>query len=110
MVQKIHPRGVIWDPNSAPYVARFQILKLLSECSILEPSLGYVRLGPIKDCNQNEQEIALYASMSNMVFNLYFSFGREIHEIMLTQYLICRWLNLENDFHFEKRLKKLSLQ
>ena len=43
MVQKIHPRGVIWDPNSAPYVARFQILKLLSKCSILEPSLHNVK-------------------------------------------------------------------
>ena len=39
MVQKIHPLGVIWDPNFAPYVERFQILKLLSKCSILEPSL-----------------------------------------------------------------------
>ena len=39
MVQKIHPRGVIWDPNFAPYVERVQILKLLSKCSILEPSL-----------------------------------------------------------------------
>ena len=39
MVQKIHPWGVIWDPNFAPYVERFQILKLLSKCSILEPSL-----------------------------------------------------------------------
>ena len=41
MVQKIHPLGVIWDPNFAPYVERFQILKLLSKCSILEPSLAY---------------------------------------------------------------------
>ena len=40
MVQKIHPRAVIWDPNSAPYLERFQFLKLLSECSILEPSLA----------------------------------------------------------------------
>ena len=39
MVQKVHPRGVTRDPNFAPYVERFQILKLLSECSILEPSL-----------------------------------------------------------------------
>ena len=39
MVQKIHPRGVILDPNFAPYVERFQILELLSKCSILEPSL-----------------------------------------------------------------------
>ena len=42
MVQNIHPLGVIWDPNSAPYVERFQILKLLSKCSILEPSLVYL--------------------------------------------------------------------
>ena len=40
MVQKIHPRGVILDPNFAPYVERFQILELLSKCSILEPSLA----------------------------------------------------------------------
>ena len=73
MVQKIHPLGVIWDPNSAPYVARFQILKLLSECSILEPSLGYVRLGPIKDCNQNEQEITPYASMRDYICVTWFS-------------------------------------
>ena len=39
MVQKIHPQGAIWDPNFAPYVERFQILELLSKCSILEPSL-----------------------------------------------------------------------
>ena len=42
MVQKIHPRGVILDPNFAPYVERFQILELLSKCSILEPSLFYL--------------------------------------------------------------------
>ena len=41
MVQKIHPWAVIWDPNSAPYLEKFQFLKLLSECSILEPSLVY---------------------------------------------------------------------
>ena len=41
MVQKIHHLGVILDPNFAPYVERFQILKLLSKCSILEPSLLY---------------------------------------------------------------------
>ena len=39
MVQKIHPRGVIGVPNSGPYVKRFQIRVLLSEGSILEPSL-----------------------------------------------------------------------
>ena len=39
MGQKINPQGVIWDPNSAPYLERFQFLKLLSEGSILEPSL-----------------------------------------------------------------------
>ena len=40
MVQKIHPRGVIGVPNSGPYVKRFQIRVLLSEGSILEPSLS----------------------------------------------------------------------
>ena len=50
MVQKIHPRAVIWDPNSAPYLERFQFLKLLSECSILEPSLDYAVLDFIHDC------------------------------------------------------------
>ena len=39
MVQKIHPRVVFLDPNFAPYVERFQIIELLSKCSILEPSL-----------------------------------------------------------------------
>ena len=40
MVQKIHPRGVIGVLILAPtYVKRFQIRELLSECSILEPSL-----------------------------------------------------------------------
>ena len=43
MVQKIHPWGVIGVPNSGPYVKRFQIRELLSKCSILEPSLQYVR-------------------------------------------------------------------
>ena len=42
MAQKIHPGGVIWVPNFGPYVDRFQIRKLLSKCSILEPSLDYV--------------------------------------------------------------------
>ena len=42
MVQKIHPLGVIWVPNFSPYVERFQIQKLLSKCSILEPSLYYL--------------------------------------------------------------------
>ena len=45
MVQKIHPWGVIWVPNSGPYVKRFQIRELLSKCSILEPSLIYVSQG-----------------------------------------------------------------
>ena len=61
---------------------------VLCHVSLCNVRIGYVRLGPMKDCNQNEQEIAPYASMCNMVFNLYFSLGREIHEIMLTQYLI----------------------
>ena len=34
MVQKIHTLRVILDPNFAPYVERFQILKLLSTSSI----------------------------------------------------------------------------
>ena len=52
MVQKIHPRGVNGVPNSGPYVKRFQIRVLLSEGSILEPSLvnpiptGEGRLSP----------------------------------------------------------------
>ena len=41
MVQKIHPRGVFGVPNSGPYVKRFQIQVLLSEGSILQPSLIY---------------------------------------------------------------------
>ena len=40
MVQKIHPWGVIWVPDFSLLVERFQIRKLLSKCSILEPSLG----------------------------------------------------------------------
>jgi hypothetical protein len=42
MVQKLHPRVVIVVPNSDPYVKRFQIRVLLSEGSILEPSLNSI--------------------------------------------------------------------
>ena len=59
MVQKIHPRGVIGVPNSGPYVKRFQIRVLLSEGSILEPSLNYPILPihlkiPVTVCSSRE--------------------------------------------------------
>ena len=36
-------------------------------CQSIKKSMGYVRLGPMKDCKQNEQAIAASASMRDYV-------------------------------------------